>query len=106
MCTVTYLPNNNGDFIFTSSRDEEVQRKTLAPEIYTKDETRFVYPKDLVGGGTWIATSDQERLVCLLNGAYEAHDKKKTSEKSKLSRLFEDNCSTSFFKSYPKYPKI
>jgi hypothetical protein len=78
MCTVTYLPNNNGDFIFTSSRDEEVQRKTLAPEIYTKDETRFVYPKDLVGGGTWIATSDQERLVCLLNGAYEAHDKKKT----------------------------
>lgn len=78
MCTVTYLPNNNGDFIFTSSRDEEVQRKTLVPEIYTKDGTRFVYPKDLVGGGTWIAISDQERLVCLLNGAYEAHEKQET----------------------------
>ncbi|MEI6864530.1 NRDE family protein [Flavicella sp.] len=76
MCTVTYLPNNNGDFIFTSSRDEQSERKALEPEFYEKNGVRFLYPKDKKFGGTWIAISEDERLVCLLNGAYEAHESK------------------------------
>lgn len=76
MCTVTYLPRNNGDFIFTSNRDEQAERKTLAPEFYEKDGVHFLYPKDEKAGGTWIALSEEERLVCLLNGAYEGHEAK------------------------------
>lgn len=74
MCTVTYLPKNNGDFIFTSNRDEQPDRKTLAPAFYNVDGTYYLYPKDEKGGGTWIALSENERLVCLLNGAYENHE--------------------------------
>jgi hypothetical protein len=74
MCTVTYLPKNNGDFIFTSNRDEQPDRKTLGPDFYTKDGVRYLYPKDEKSGGTWIALSENERLVCLLNGAYENHE--------------------------------
>jgi len=73
MCTVTYLPKDNGDFILTSNRDEQVGRTTIAPEFYIKNDEHFLYPKDLKSGGTWIALSEAERVVCLLNGAYEAH---------------------------------
>jgi hypothetical protein len=74
MCTVTYLPKDNGDFIFTSNRDEHPERKTIAPEFYEKDGVHFLYPKDEKAGGTWIALSEDERMVCLLNGAYEGHE--------------------------------
>lgn len=78
MCTVTYLPKNNGDFIFTSNRDEQPDRKTKAPQFYEKDGVHFLYPKDERAGGTWIALSEEERIVCLLNGAYEAHEMKES----------------------------
>lgn len=73
MCTVTFLPKDNGDFIFTSNRDEQVDRKSLVPNFYEVDGVHYLYPKDEKGGGTWIALSENERLVCLLNGAYEGH---------------------------------
>ena len=73
MCTVTYMPKNNGDFIFTSNRDEQPNRVALSPEIYSKNGVNYLYPKDKKAGGSWIALSEKERLVCLLNGAYEGH---------------------------------
>jgi hypothetical protein len=76
MCTVTYLPKDNGDFILTSSRDEQPERRAIFPEFYIKDGVRFLCPKDQNSGGTWIALSENERMVCLLNGAYEGHEKK------------------------------
>ena len=74
MCTVTYFPKNNGDFVFTSNRDEQPGRETLFPDFYTANGVHYLYPKDVKGGGTWIALSENERLVCLLNGAYENHE--------------------------------
>ncbi|WP_139958905.1 NRDE family protein [Flavicella sediminum] len=76
MCTVTYLPKENGDFIFTSNRDEQASRETLFPEFYKENGVNYLYPKDKKAGGTWIALSEEERLVCLLNGAYENHEAK------------------------------
>lgn len=76
MCTVTYFPKNNGDFIFTSNRDEQPSRETLAPEFYNVNGVSYLYPKDVKAGGTWISLSENERLVCLLNGAYENHETK------------------------------
>lgn len=73
MCTVTFLPRGNGDFIFTTNRDEDPTRETLFPKVYLEDGFKFLYPKDVKAGGTWIALSEEERLVCLLNGAFNKH---------------------------------
>lgn len=73
MCTVTYLPLENNNFIFTSNRDETPLRKTLSPKSYIENGVELVYPKDELAGGTWIGTSEKQRLVCILNGGFENH---------------------------------
>ncbi len=83
MCTVSFIPKANGDFILTSNRDESPNRKTLPPEIYTINGVDLLFPKDEVAGGTWIGASDKKRLICLLNGGVEPHIPK---EKYRLSR--------------------
>lgn len=76
MCTVTYLPLGNNDFILTSNRDETPLRKTIAPTKYIENNIELTYPKDELAGGTWIGTSNKNRLVCLLNGGFENHKRK------------------------------
>ena len=73
MCTVTFLPLPNNGFILTSNRDETPLRKTIPPKGYLENGVEVVYPKDVVAGGTWIGTSEKNRAVCLLNGAYKNH---------------------------------
>ena len=76
MCTVTYLPLGNNQFILTSNRDESPLRKTIAPKKYNEQGVALVYPKDELAGGTWIGLSEKNRLVCLLNGGFEIHQSK------------------------------
>lgn len=83
MCTVTYLPLGNNNFILTSNRDETPLRKTLPPKDYVEDGVVLTYPKDEVAGGTWIGLSDKKRLVCLLNGGFTIHKRK---DSYKMSR--------------------
>lgn len=73
MCTVTYIPLGGSNFILTSNRDESPLRKTIPPKKYLEKEVELTYPKDELAGGTWIGTSNKNRLVCLLNGAYKNH---------------------------------
>ncbi|MDB2385399.1 NRDE family protein [Polaribacter sp.] len=73
MCTVTYIPLQNDDFILTSNRDESPLRRTLVPSTYKEDEVELTYPKDEIAGGTWIGHSSRKRVVCLLNGGFEKH---------------------------------
>lgn len=75
MCTVTYIPQNNNNFILTSNRDEAYGRKTLAPSFYDIDGVKMLFPKDAVAGGSWIGISEKNRMVCLLNGGFENHIK-------------------------------
>ncbi|MGB0879245.1 MAG: NRDE family protein [Polaribacter sp.] len=75
MCTVTYLPLGNNDFILTSNRDETPMRKTIPPKTYTENGVALTYPKDELAGGTWIGLSEKNRLVCLLNGGFEKHQR-------------------------------
>lgn len=89
MCTVSYLPQKNGSFVFTSNRDESVCRKTISPKVYLSDEVRMLMPKDEVAGGTWIGVSDKNRLVCLLNGGFEKHTRK-TSYKHSRGKVVND----------------
>ena len=76
MCTVTYLPISDSDFILTSNRDEQPSRKTIEPKEYVEDGVKLTYPKDELAGGTWIGISDKNRLVCLLNGGFESYERK------------------------------
>jgi len=83
MCTVTFLPLANANFILTSNRDEQPLRKTLSPKKYTENDVEMLFPKDKTAGGTWIGSSSKNRLVCVLNGAYKKHIRKGIYKKSR-----------------------
>ena len=84
MCTVTFLPLDNDDFVLTSSRDVPFARKKAEfPKAYKEDGFELFYPKDGQAGGTWIGTSDQKRLICLLNGGFQNHKQKEFYAKSR-----------------------
>jgi len=76
MCTVTIIPKGKNDFILTSNRDEAPIRTSLAPDIYSIEDTKMMFPKDELAGGTWIGVSDKNRLICLLNGGFTFHERK------------------------------
>ncbi len=83
MCTVTFLPLSNTDFILTSNRDEQRLRDTFPPKIYEENGIEMLFPKDKVAGGTWIGTSSKKRLVCVLNGGFIKHERKGNYSKSR-----------------------
>ncbi|NBC57975.1 MAG: hypothetical protein GVY05_06805 [Bacteroidetes bacterium] len=72
MCTVTFIKHQDG-FSLTSNRDEQATRPTFPPRVYEEYQQNLVYPKDQKAGGTWIASSEQNISVCLLNGAFKKH---------------------------------
>lgn len=73
MCVLTYIPTSNNGYIFTSNRDESVERTAAIPPRKYEIEGHYVfYPKDPVGEGTWIGGCDTFTL-CLLNGGFEKH---------------------------------
>ena len=76
MCTVTFIPTGNSQFVLTSNRDEAPNRNTLSPDFYAIDNTNMLFPKDEIAGGTWIGVSDKHRLVCVLNGGFTLHKRK------------------------------
>lgn len=83
MCTVTFIPTSFSDFVLTSNRDEAPGRLTIPPQKYELNGTTILFPKDSVAGGTWIGVSDRQRLICLLNGGFAAHERE---ERYRLSR--------------------
>ncbi len=84
MCTVTFIPLANNDFILTSSRDVPFARKpAMAPKKYLEDGVELYYPKDGEAGGSWIGTSNKNRLICLLNGGFKNHEIKNNYKQSR-----------------------
>lgn len=83
MCTVTFLPLKNNNFILTTNRDEQKLRETLPPKSYVENGVELYFPKDTLAGGTWIGTSDKNKLVCVLNGAFKKHKRKSSYSKSR-----------------------
>lgn len=72
MCTLTYIPKSDG-FILTSNRDEAKSRKVASfPKYKTIEGQKVLFPQDGDAFGSWIATS-KDRLVNLLNGAWEKY---------------------------------
>ncbi len=76
MCTVTIIPKGGKDFILTSNRDEAPNRLSSTPDIHSVDNVDILFPKDGVSGGTWVGVSEKKRVVCVLNGGFEIHQRK------------------------------
>jgi len=83
MCTVTIFAKGDNDFVLTSNRDEAPNRISLPPDFYSVKHTKMLFPKDEKAGGTWIGVSEKNRLICLLNGGFDLHQRK---DKYRLSR--------------------
>lgn len=73
MCTVTYLPRPQSDFLLTHNRDEKASRGIAQwPTVLNFSNQAVLCPVDADAGGTWIACSHHFTL-CLLNGGFEKH---------------------------------
>lgn len=96
MCTVTFYPTISDGFILTSSRDEKKQRSTDLPQYYTIENKQLFFPKDKLAGGSWIVSDDQRKTVCLLNGAFEKHERKEKYSRSRGLIVLESFSYSSF----------
>ena len=76
MCTVTLIPTEENNFVLTSNRDEAPNRNTLLPDFYQIDNTKLLFPKDEVAGGSWLGVSEKQRVLCVLNGGFKMHERK------------------------------
>lgn len=84
MCTVTFVPLGGDEFVLTSNRDVSYRRAPASPpEFHDEVVVRLLYPKDGKAGGTWIGSSRDNRLICLLNGGFENHVRQKSYRKSR-----------------------
>jgi hypothetical protein len=73
MCTVTFIPLQDGALI-TSSRDEQISRGVaMHPSLYSSAFGNMMYPKDTKKGGTWFVVKQTGVTGILLNGAFEKH---------------------------------
>ena len=73
MCTVTFIAKKKGHYFLTSNRDEAPKRSATDIVEIVQDDKKIAFPQDPQAKGTWIATSNTNQIVCLLNGAFEKH---------------------------------
>lgn len=103
MCTVTYIPQPGGHFALTSNRDENAARSPQSLDSEVVEGSRLIFPRDTGAGGTWIAASDSNRVVCLLNGAFVKHKHQppyKRSRGTMVLDFFRFANAESFFSGY------
>lgn len=89
MCTLSFIPISNNDFIFTSNRDEDPNRLALSPQKYSHNGLELYYPKDPKGNGSWIISNGIDTSLCLLNGAFEKHKQQSKYRQSRGLMLLE-----------------
>lgn len=102
MCTVSYVPLPKGQFVLTSNRDENPARSLNQITTETIHKQQVIYPQD-TKGGTWICASNQNRLVCLLNGGFVKHQHSPPYPKSRgiiVKDVFSYPSILDFHKSY------
>ncbi len=83
MCTLSYIPISERSFIFTTNRDEDPNRVALSPQKYVHDGIELLYPKDSKANGSWIISNCADTSLCLLNGAFERHQRKPNYRQSR-----------------------
>tara|TARA_R110001583_G_scaffold50403_1_gene157301 strand:+ start:4375 stop:5082 length:708 start_codon:yes stop_codon:yes gene_type:complete len=83
MCTLSFIPISDTDFIFTTNRDEDPNRVALSPKKYLHDGFELFYPKDSKANGSWIISNCTDTSLCLLNGAFEKHQRQPNYRQSR-----------------------
>jgi hypothetical protein len=82
MCTVTYIPADNG-FYLTSNRDCSIAGgQNVAPREYDSGKNKLLYPNETDKNGKWIVAKSNGDAIALLNGAFTKHAKKTQYRKS------------------------
>lgn len=102
MCTVTFIPQKEG-FILTSNRDESAARSPQNLTRIEQEGIELIFPRDTTAGGTWIAISETNRMVCVLNGAFEKHKHRPPYSRSRgimVLDFFKYQNAQSFFEEY------
>lgn len=83
MCTVIYLPTNEGA-VFSSCRDEDPARAAaIAPQLIKGNAGWMLYPTDAAANGTWVGVHEKGHVVILLNGAFKNHGRNSNYKKSR-----------------------
>jgi uncharacterized protein with NRDE domain len=62
-------------YVLTHNRDESPGR---SPDRLHTDQIagqQLIFPKEPKAGGTWIASSNNDLTICILNGAFENHER-------------------------------
>lgn len=75
MCTVTFVPTIEG-FVFTSNRDEDPKRSAHNIVEDQRGDISVYFTRDEGASGTWFAYSNADQFACVLNGAFEPHQRK------------------------------
>jgi hypothetical protein len=83
MCTLSFIPISDTDFIFTTNRDEDPNRVALSPQKYLHNGLELFYPKDSKAKGSWIISNCINTSLCLLNGAFEKHQRQPNYRQSR-----------------------
>jgi hypothetical protein len=104
MCTVTFIAVDESSFYLTSNRDEHILRlKASPPENYLISNKNIFFPKDPQGGGTWLAVEKNKSVLCLLNGAFQSHERNEPYAKSRglvVLDFFNYNSANDFVNNY------
>ena len=78
MCTVTFVPKEDG-FLLAMNRDDAYARAQTNPtEVHILGNSRALFPSE-TNGGTWIAANDSGLAFCLLNWNRPAPEPKSRS---------------------------
>ena len=97
MCTVTFIPVKQDEYIFTHNRDEKLTRKpSLLPKERLFGKKKLIYPVDLDKKGTWFCCDKSNKVACILNGAFEKHKSNPPYKKSRGLIVLESFLNNSF----------
>jgi hypothetical protein len=76
VCTVAWVPTEDGGYRVGHNRDESRRRGRAKPPTRRSAGPRaFLAPTDADAGGTWITVNDAGLTVCILNAAHRAPDR-------------------------------
>ncbi|MRT94103.1 NRDE family protein [Ancylomarina sp. 16SWW S1-10-2] len=103
MCTLSFIPVSDNDFIFTMNRDEDPNRIALEPQKYVHNGLELYYPRDSKANGSWIISNGINTSLCLLNGAFKKHKRRSDYRQSRglmLLEFFEYSNPTDFIDNY------
>jgi Transport and Golgi organisation 2 len=67
MCSVSFIPRDDADFVLAMNRDESrLRTSALPPEVHYREGLAMLFPREL-SGGTWIGVNSSRMTFSLIN---------------------------------------